>query len=57
MYIPPQGDFSLPEKVLLGAKVNLEGENMNQCSWTYSLNDGQPCPVDKDSDVKIESFG
>ena len=56
VYPLPQGDFSLPEKVLLGAKVNLEGENMNQCSWTYSLNDGQPCPVDKDSDVKIESL-
>ena len=54
VYPVPQGSFSLPERVLLGAKVNLEGENMSRCSWTYSLDGGEPRPVDEDSDVKIE---
>lgn len=54
VYPVPQGSFSLPERVLLGAKVNLEGENMSRCSWTYSLDGGEPRSVDEDSDVKIE---
>lgn len=54
VYPVPQGRFSLPEEVLQGAKVDVEGENMSRCSWTYSLNGGEPCPAGEGSDVEIE---
>lgn len=56
VYPIPQGAFALPEKVLSGATVNLQGENMSKCSWTYSLNGGQPCPVNENPDVTVKAL-
>lgn len=56
VYPLPEGAFSLPEQVLLGATVKVSCSDAYKGKWMFSLNGGDAEPVDSSDVVKLTVF-